>query len=173
MKLNRREFVYSLSALAVAPPGNLIVRSQTVDSAKSLTETELKLLDQFCEHIIPKDEHPGAHELGVVNFINRMLNEAHPDWVVVYRSGLSSLDLSSRDLYGKAFIDLDSVAQITLMKKMETGDLPRKHWFGIEFGEIFAMIRSHAMQGYYSHPKWGGNRNKLAWEMIGYDDWWV
>jgi len=25
----------------------------------------------------------------------------------------------------------------------------------------------------YSHPKWGGNKDKLAWKMIGYEDWWV
>jgi hypothetical protein len=28
-------------------------------------------------------------------------------------------------------------------------------------------------QGAYSHPKYGGNRGKAAWDMIGYYDFWV
>ena len=56
---------------------------------------------------------------------------------------------------------------------MERGDLPFLNWNGYECTEFLAMVRDHTMQACYSHPKWGGNKDKLAWKMIGYEDWWT
>jgi gluconate 2-dehydrogenase gamma chain len=178
MRIGRRDFVFSLAALGFAPPRRLqAVIQNSVSSQKAaermLTEKEKSKLADFCEQIIPTDEYPGARDLGVVEFIDRTLREAHPDWLILYRSGLESTDLSSQDLYSKPFVRLDSQQQSELLRKMERGELSRLDWFGYECAEFFEMVRDHTMQGYYSHPKYGGNRDKAAWEMIDYEDWWV
>ncbi len=175
VKLNRREFVYSLSALSVAPPIALLASAgrAIAATAPDLTEAEKRTLGDVCQQLIPADEYPGARESGVVNFIDRLLKEAHPDWIVVYQSGLKSTDLSSEDMHGGKFSELSSSQQIEVLKKMERGELSNQLWFSIPSGEFFSMVLSHTMQSFYGHPKWGGNRNKEAWKMIGYDDFWA
>jgi gluconate 2-dehydrogenase gamma chain len=175
MRPDRREFIFSIVALAAAPPRYLIGR--TAPAAHSpepaLSPEQLDLLAQFCEQIIPTDDFPGARELGVVEFIERTLRKAHPGWIQVYEEGLRATELSSRDLFEESFPNLTADRQIELLERMERGDLPSEYWSSPPQRDFFSMVRSHTMQGYYSHPQWGGNRNKAAWSMIGYEDWWV
>ena len=178
MKISRRDFVFSVAALSFAPPQRLLaslegVSARSNGSELGLTNDEKGLLDAFCERIIPADEYPGASELGVVEFIDRTLKEAHPDWIVLYRTGLKSSELSCQQVHGSSFVRLDPGQQNEFLRRMERGDLPPDHWYGYSSGDFFGMVRDHTMQGYYSHPKYGGNREKLAWKMIGYEDWWV
>lgn len=175
MRLDRREFVFSLTALASAPPLSLFARKQDEGTAETgpLTDDEMETLTAICEQIIPEDDFPGARELGVGIFISRLLKEAHPDWISVYHSGLRSTDNSSLKHYKKPFTEIPFDQQTTLLQRMEQGDLELVDWGAVPPEEFFSMVRSHAVQGFYSHPRWGGNRDKKAWEMIGYDDWWV
>lgn len=170
--MRRREFVFSLAALAAAPPWRL--RGQSgVGEPKALTAEEKEILGHICERIVPEDEYPGARKLGAVEFIDRLLKEAHPDWIVVYRTGLKATDKNARRLYGKRFAELAAEQQDELLRKMERGEFHISKCDGVPCEEFFAMVRSHTMHGCYSHPKWGGNRDKAAWKMIGYDDWWA
>ncbi len=170
--MRRRDFVFSLAALAAAPPWTLRAGSGGKD-AKPLTAEEKEILGHIAERIVPEDEYPGARKLGAVEFIDRLLKEAHPDWIVVYRTGLKATDKNARRLYGKPFTGLAPDQQDELLRRMERGGFHIAEWDGIPSDEFFAMVRSHTMHGCYSHPKWGGNRDKTAWKMIGYDDWWA
>ena len=127
----------------------------------------------MCEQIFPKDEFPGAIELGVPNFIERCLREGHAEWIGIYRAGLRSTETSSRSIYGRGFLELSFDDQTRLLGRMQTGDLPNADWHSVAARDFFRMIRDHTLQGAYSHPKYGGNRNKAAWDMIGYYDFWV
>ena len=175
MRLDRREFVFSLAALASAPPLSLSANAQPSSTVQEspLTEGEMEILTALCEQMVPKDEFPGARELGVGVFISRLLREAHPDWVTIYRSGLRSTEKSSLKLYKKSFIEIDFEQQKLLLERMAKGDLALVDWGAVPPEEFFSMVRSHSIQGFYSHPRWGGNRDKQAWAMIDYDDWWV
>jgi gluconate 2-dehydrogenase gamma chain len=175
MQLNRREFVYSLAALTSAPPLTFSVKAQQSGKPQGdpLSDREMEILNSICEQIVPKDEFPGAGELGVGIFISRLLKEAHPDWIKVYRSGLRSTEKSSVKLYQKPFLELNLEEQTLLLKRMEKGDLALTDWGAFPPGEFFAMVSSHTIQGFYGHPRWGGNRGRKAWAMIDYDDWWV
>jgi gluconate 2-dehydrogenase gamma chain len=178
MKANRREFFFSMAALSVAPPLSLrksalslsVTTSATVEK---FTDVEKEILGALCEQIVPTDEHPGAKELGSVHFIERALIEAHPEWMLIYKAGLKSTEVCSQELYQKSFTDLEFDQQTDYLKKMERGDLTALNWNGYDPAEFFSMIRDHTFQACYSHPKWGGNKDKLAWKMIGYEDWWV
>lgn len=174
MNLDRRKFVFSMAALAFAAPAEVFGQVPQISPAVSgkLTDGEKEILGFFCDQIIPKDDYPGARELGVVSFIHRTLTEAHPDWLAIYRSGLRLIDLSCRRIYGKPFAEVTFEQQTDLLKMMEKGE-SMTEWTSLSSKEFFSLVRSHTMQGYYSHPRWGGNRNKQAWDMIGYADWWV
>ncbi len=170
--MRRRDFVFSLAALAAAPPWPLRGESGPADPAPLTTE-EKEILGHIAERIVPEDEYPGARELGVVEFIDRLLKEAHPDWTAAYRTGLRATDKNARRLYGKPFPRLAPEQQDELLRRMEHGEFHITACDGVPCDEFFAMVRSHTMHGCYSHPKWGGNRGKAAWKMIGYDDWWA
>lgn len=171
--LNRREFVYSLGALALAPPAALLASGATDKTPEPLTTAEKETLGHICETLIPEDDYPGALELGVVTYIDRLLKEAHPDWIVVYRTGLAATDQACEELFEQPFAKLDAARQTEVVEKMQRGQLPGILWRSVPSGEFFSMVLSHTMQGFYSHPQWGGNKNKEAWKMIGYDDWWA
>lgn len=175
MRLDRREFVFSLAALASAPPLSLSANAQPSSTVQEgpLTEGEMEILTALCEQIVPKDEFPGARELGVGEFISRLLREAHPDWITIYHSGLRSTEQSSLKSYKKSFLEIDFEQRKLLLERMANGDLPLVDWGAVTPEEFFSMVSSHTMQGFYSHPRWGGNRDKKAWAMIDYDDWWV
>jgi gluconate 2-dehydrogenase gamma chain len=172
---DRREFIFSIAALAAAPPRFLMGQSaaEAQSTTRALSRERLELLAHFCEQLIPTDDFPGARELGVAEFIDRTLREAHPGWIHVYEDGLGAVEATSRKLFDVSFPELTPARQIELIERMERGELPAELWVSPTQTGFFSMVRSHAMQGYYSHPQWGGNRDKAAWKMIGYDDWWV
>ena len=174
MTLSRRGFIFLLSALPFAPKAGLAQSVSTSgDQNRLFDDTERRLLGSLCEQIFPKDEFPGAIELGVPGFIERCLREGHADWTGIYRAGFHSTDASSRSVYGKRFLELSFDEQTRLLEQMQTGDLPKADWLSVAAKDFFRMIRDHTLQGAYSHPKYGGNRNKAAWDMIGYYDFWV
>ena len=175
LHMNRREFTFSLAALVSAPPESLSGTSQHTAEIQAgrLTEAEKTVLAEIGEQIVPRDDFPGAKDLGVHEFIDRLLAEAHPEWLIIYRSGLRSTDESSLAIFKKPFCELNFDPQTQLLERMSKGDLDLNEWGAFPPEEFFAMVRSHTIQGYYGHPRWGGNRDKQAWAMIGYEDWWV
>jgi hypothetical protein len=32
------------------------------------------------------------------------------------------------------------------------------------------MIRLHTLMGFLSHPQYGGNREQMAWKLVGFED---
>jgi hypothetical protein len=61
------------------------------------------------------------------------------------------------------FLEISFDEQTRLMEKMEQGQLFEEHWPSITAKDFFHMPRDDTLQGAYSHPKYGGNRNKAAW----------
>ena len=174
MTLSRRGFIFLLSALPFAPKSGLAQSLSTSgDPNRLFDDVDRRLLGNLCEQIFPKDEFPGAIELGVPGFIERCLREGHADWTGIYRAGFRSTEASSRSVYAKEFPELSFDEQTRLLERMQTGDLLKTDWPSVSAKDFFRMFRDHTLQGAYSHPKYGGNRNKAAWDMIGYYDFWV
>ena len=40
----------------------------------------------------------------------------------------------------------------------------------IEHTEFFEALRRHVVMGFLASPAWGGNRDKVGWKLIGFDD---
>jgi len=170
--LDRRKFVFSLAAMVFAPPATLL-RPAVPASTTGLSDTDRALLNAVCDQIVPADEFPGAVELGVVTFIERLLAEAHPEWVGVYQAGLQALESASRRVKGAGFSELQPSGKKEFLESVQRGELADGHWTGEAQQGFFDMVLSHTMNGYYGHPEWGGNKGRKAWAMIGYDDWWA
>ena len=123
------------------------------------TDVQAAEIEAMAAQIIPTDESPGAREAHCLYFIDRALTSfvrgSQPD----YTKGLEELQAATRKLFPDAgkFSALASERQIKVLTE-------------IEKTPFFRMVRTHTVIGFFARPVHGGNYEKAAWKLIGYDD---
>jgi gluconate 2-dehydrogenase gamma chain len=84
----------------------------------------------------------------------------------MYRYGLASFIRFVEAEYGGSFLDLSGDEQDEVLMALEDAEA---EGFVAPTGEdFFQMLRDHTIQGMFSDPVYGGNRNLVGWEMLGY-----
>jgi gluconate 2-dehydrogenase gamma chain len=116
-------------------------------------------VDAVTAQIIPSDGTPGAREAHSIHFIDRALGTFDRDKQAVYTQGLKDLEAKTREMFpGKdKFSSLTSAQQIQLLTS-------------IERTPFFALIRLHTVVGFVANPEYGGNDNKVGWNLLGFED---
>jgi len=132
-----------------------------------LSEEEARLVDAVAEQIIPADRDPGAHEAGVVYFIDKQLDGYYKRYAETYHKGLQSLEQTSQTMFNAAFVQLKWSDQTRLLQAMESGKVPKGIWTDPSSRSFFGLLRNHSMQGFYGSPRHGGNRNYVSYKMLG------
>lgn len=129
------------------------------DSFQTLSDAEAREIEAFAERIFPTGDAPGVKEAGVVYFIDRALGEELSDLLPEIQAGMTDLTERARRAHGDdtLFSNLTAESQIALMTE-------------IEETEFFDTLRFLTMAGMFTHPKYGGNRNRIGWKLIGFDD---
>ena len=83
-----------------------------------LTPEEASTISELAEIIIPRTTTPGAKDVGVPAFIDRMLNEVYlPEDQQKFKTGLQEFNEDSKAAYGNSFGSIDREEQIALVKK--------------------------------------------------------
>lgn len=128
---------------------------------------EADTVEALCARIIPGDsEDPGAREAGVLTYIDRALSGAYSRWQGAYREGVRTLNLYTGQRYGKKFFELSEEEQDAIIAAMERDEIPG---FGDSGSEaFFTMIWAHTVEGMFSDPVYGGNRDAIGWRMVGF-----
>ena len=132
-----------------------------------LTVDHWNILRAMMNRIIPQDDFPNAWEAGVGTYLERQFERDLQHQVETYRLGLEALDAESQASTGKSFPELGASTQDVLLSKIEVGQV-RLSW-SVDPTEFFDMVIVHVMEGYYSDPGKGGNRDLIAWKMIGFE----
>ena len=132
-----------------------------------LTPGQLTTLRAAVDRLIPPDDFPGGWEAGVGDYLHRQIAGDLRDVVDLYRTGLDALDAEARASAGAGFADLDPAARDALLARVEAGDVTN-NW-PADPARFFRLLVEHAMEGYYSDPGNGGNRDGVAWRMIGFE----
>lgn len=116
-------------------------------------------IDALSSRIIPTDDSPGAHEAGVVYFVDRTLMTFAKDQVPLFDEGLQSLAKTVKSKHGAdaTFAKLTAEQQDALIK-------------GIENTGFFGALRFATVCGFLSLPKYGGNKDYVGWAYIGQDN---
>ncbi|MFQ5568421.1 MAG: gluconate 2-dehydrogenase subunit 3 family protein [Rhodothermales bacterium] len=124
-----------------------------------LTPAEATELEAIAAQIIPSDDTPGAREAGVIYFIDHALGTFMSDDLDQVREGLNTLASSVRDTHPEAasFAALAHDQQIETLQAMEESD-------------FFETVRSFTIAGMFAHPSYGGNRDKIGWQLLHFDD---
>ena len=151
--------------------------------------TEAQFIQAACERLIPADElGAGALAAGVPNYLDKQLGGAWGAGERLYRSGpwlagtpsqgyqlpftpaelfhtalrAINADLDKR---GAKFSELAAEAQDAYLKSLETGGLDLD---GVPSAVFFDMLLRMTVEGFFSDPVYGGNRDMVAWRMIGF-----
>ena len=137
---------------------------------RALTEAEARTLASACDQIVPPDADPGAAEAGAVVFIDRQLATRQKQALAAWRAGIQGLEATARRRHGRLFSELPFAAQTALLQDVEDGKVVAADWRGVEPVAFFRMLREHTMMGFYGDPRHGGNRDRVAWKMLGLQD---
>jgi gluconate 2-dehydrogenase gamma chain len=154
------------------------------------TGPEVAFMEAAVERLIPSDAHgPGAREAGAAYFIDQQLagrygrgetmysqgpfGEALPTQgyqlryspADVYRLGIAATNAYTQRVYKKTFDQLDGAHQDAVLTALEKGtvtfdDAPATTFFGMLLGDT--------IQGFFSDPMYGGNRDKIGWKTVGF-----
>jgi gluconate 2-dehydrogenase gamma chain len=120
------------------------------------TPEEARTVDAICEQIIPSDQDPGAHQAGVVNYIDLQLTKHFKSLQKTYREGIAAVDSISTARFSRRFADLNFAEQTEVLRNAEKKAKP-----------FFDLVVAHTMQGFYGDPRHGGNRDAASWKMLG------
>ncbi len=134
-----------------------------------LTPDEAAIMDVLADCIIPPGDYAGGREAGVTRFIDRQLGGyLHRD-KAMYKTCLTALNNGSRVGHGQMFIRLDEEAQIRYLTDIEAGEYNNRseEWGDYTPSSFFNTMRDHCMMAYYGHPKHGGNREWVSYQMLG------
>jgi gluconate 2-dehydrogenase gamma chain len=156
----------------------------------TLTAPEAAFIVAAVDTLIPADElSPRGSDCGVAVFIDRQLGSAWGGGAKMYRSGpflkgkpeqgyqlpltpreyfaagIAAANAWTRKRYGKSFDLLADAQRVEALKAMEEGKAELQDFSATGF---FAQLLSITMAGFFSDPIYGGNRDKVAWKMLGF-----
>ena len=156
-----------------------------------LTESERATVLAAAERLVPAgDGHPGAGALGVVDYIDGLLDAFAVDPPRIWAGGPYS-GRAGGDAHFDRFLELSPLETLAWRTRIE-GSLgrPEREWNGPVRGwqevyregiaalgddldldgqpELKQLLFEHACEASYGAPEYGGNRDLAGWRMIGY-----
>jgi gluconate 2-dehydrogenase gamma chain len=133
---------------------------------ENLTAAEADLLEAIVARLIPTDANgPGATEARAAHYIDRALGGALASSHQTYTSGLAALDRYSRSSRGTAFTELSAIDQDSVLVDVEKGAATG---FTGSSAAFFGLVLAHTHQGTFGDPYYGGNKDFVGWDLIGY-----
>jgi gluconate 2-dehydrogenase gamma chain len=197
-RLSRRAMVTATgTVVAAAVPGALAPTEAAAQQPGAPAATpylffnaeEAAFVEAAVARLIPADDQwPGALEAGVANFIDQQLNGAWGAGERLYRSGpwqpgtpsqgyqlpftpaelfRTALGAINKELArtGTPFAKMSSEQQDAYLRQLEAGG---RNLATVPSDEFFAHLWDATVEGFLSDPVYGGNRDMVAWRMIGF-----
>jgi gluconate 2-dehydrogenase gamma chain len=179
--------------LVAAPEATAQHPPQAVPAAhvwQFFTGPEVTLVSAAVDRLIPPDEEfAGARAAGVPEFIDRQLAGAYgaghrlyrqgpfaagtPEQgyqlpftpAELYRAGLAGFAAFAQAGYGRDFAELDPRLQDEVLKQLESG---QAGFAAVPSAVFFETLLANTIEGFFSDPIHGGNRDMVGWRMVGF-----
>ena len=128
-----------------------------------LSGEQATLVAELAETILPKTQTPGAKELNIDRFIDKMLHQVFsPEQQQLFITGLIGFDKQSKELNGKTFVDSSPEQRAKLLAKLEqeTEKTPPSVW-GINLKKdagplpFYRQAKSLTLLGYFTSQEIG------------------
>ena len=152
---------------------------------------EAAFVEALVDHMVPADElSPKGTDIGINIFIDRALAGAwgkgerlymQGPWkpglpsqgyqvpltpAQLYRAGIEATNAHCRKTYGKTFDRLTEQQREEVLLALSTGKVTFDS--GLPAPLFWTTLYQTVMQGMFSDPIYGGNRNKAGWRLIGF-----
>lgn len=146
---------------AAAQHAHEMMAADTADRSKFLllTASQARDVDAIASQIVPSGATPGAHEAGVVYFVDQVHAGVFKQEAAGFVERLGAFQKAcARHHPGEgAFADFGQEVQFGFLKHMEHTPL---------FGEM----RFLTVLGLLANPSYGGNAGKSGWNLVGFVD---
>ncbi len=182
-----------VNAQAAAPPPSTPAPAPPTSAPEpplALNATEYAFIVAAVDTLIPADAlGPSGSDCGVAFFIDRQLAGAFGAGARLYRqgpflkgkpehgyqlaltpreffqTGIALVNAWTRDTHHKPFDALAPSDRVAVLQLLERG--------GVDLGpvgsaEFFEALLTLTMEGMFSDPIYGGNRDKAGWKLLGY-----
>jgi gluconate 2-dehydrogenase gamma chain len=178
------------AAAAATPPPSVTAAVSAAEPLLLLNDSEHAFVVAAVDTLIPADElSPSGTDCGCATFIDRQLASAWGGGAKMYRSGpylkgkpeqgyqlpltpaefvtagIAAANAWSRKTYGHDFDRLDPDKRVEALKAMEEG---KAEFANFSSRAFFGRLHELTMEGFFSDPIYGGNRNKVSWKMLGF-----
>jgi gluconate 2-dehydrogenase gamma chain len=156
-----------------------------------LNFAEAAFVEALVDHMVPADElSPKGTDIGINIYIDRALAGSwgkgerlymQGPWKLgvpsqgyqlpltpaqLYRAGIEAANDHCRKTYGKAFDLLTEQQREEVLVALSSGKLTFAN--GLPARVFWATLYQTVMEGMFSDPIYGGNRDKAGWRMIGF-----
>ena len=118
-----------------------------------LNTIQISVLRSAINRIIPADDFPSGWDAGVGNFFAQLLT-TETQYLFAYQQGLNQIEAEAFLMFRSEFAALEPEQQDILLARTEA--------------DFFNLLVSQTMEGFYSDPGNGGNKDRIAWKMIGF-----
>ncbi len=125
-------------------------------------------LQPVLDRLIPRDDFPAASEAGVLDYLARHWQGDLASVTALITAGLTALEGEAAARYGLPFGALGHKQQDTLLRALESNAVAT-HW-PVDPPQWLETLTNLTAEGYYSDPRNGGNRDGVAWQMVGYKE---
>jgi gluconate 2-dehydrogenase gamma chain len=151
--------VANLPALHAAGAHAALAVREGVRSFDFFSLEEADDVEALAALIFPTTETPGAHEAGVIHFIDRALGSFMSAAAQPVRTGLIELNATvARQTPGATrFALLPTARQAAVLRALESTP-------------FFGLIRFLTVVGMFANSSYGGNRDNAGWKLLGFED---
>ena len=152
---------------------------------------EAAFVEALVDHMVPADDlTPKGTHIGINIYIDRALAGGwgkgerlymQGPWKLglpsqgyqlpltpaqLYRAGIEATNAHCRKAYGKVFDRIDDKQREEVLVALSSGKLSFDN--GLPARVFWTTVYQTVMEGMFSDPIYGGNRNKAGWRLIGF-----
>jgi gluconate 2-dehydrogenase gamma chain len=152
---------------------------------------EAAFVEALVDHMVPADElSPKGTEIGINVYIDRALAGAwgkgdrlymQGPWksgvpsqgyqlpltpAQLYRAGIEATNAHCQKTYGRTFDRLDEQQREDVLVALSNGKLAFGN--GLPARVFWSAVYQTVMEGMFSDPIYGGNRDKAGWRLLGF-----
>ncbi len=160
--------------LSAATHARQAVQSASAAKCEFFSPEQAVEIEAISSRIIPTTDTPGAHEAGVVFFIDRALITFAKDDQKLYADGLAQLQSRVSEMFPgvKKFSAATSAQQDQVLESLDAQsakDASNPFRPSAEAQSFFETLRVHTISGFLIDPESDkrGNRDGAGWKVIG------
>jgi gluconate 2-dehydrogenase gamma chain len=153
--------------------------------------TEVEFIEAVVDHMVPKDElTPSGTDIGIATYIDRALagswgkgdrlymqgpwGKGTPNQgyqlpltpAALYRAAIAGSNAYCRKTFGQTFERCNAQQKETFLKDLQAGKITFDG--GLPGRVFFGVLYENVMEGMFADPIYGGNKDKVAWKMLGF-----